>query len=115
MIRRKGDMRLESRHNIRGGDGVVDVVHLLEKADTNDKLRLCSVMTILPGCSMGEHPHHAPEAEIYYILEGELWASYNGVETTLREGDAMYTTNSGVHSVRNVTDKPCLMIAIIIS
>ena len=115
MIRRKQDMRVEPRHNIRGGDGVIDTLHFLEKEDTLDKIKLCSVMTILPGCSMGEHPHDAPEGEIYYILEGQLWASYNGEETILHKGDAMYTTNSDKHAVRNVTNEPCTLLAIVIN
>ena len=115
MIRRKQDMRVEPRHNIRGGDGTIDTLHFLEKADTKDKVNMCAVMTILPGCSMGEHPHNAPEGEIYYILEGELWASYNGEETVLHTGDAMYTTDGNMHAVRNITDAPCKLLAIVIA
>jgi len=36
------------------------------------------------------------------------------VETHLYEGDTMFTTNGETHSVRNATDKPVKMLAIVL-
>ena len=114
MIRKKEDMRLQKRENLRGGVGAIDTHHILESEEFCAKGTLCSVMTFEPGCSIGEHPH-GPDAEIYYILEGELIVTDQGVEHTLHVGDVMYTTNGEIHSVRNGSDKRARMMAIVLS
>lgn len=113
MIRRKDERRLEERPNIRGGDGVIHSSHLLEKEELLGKATLCTVFTLDPGCSIGYHAHD-PEAEFFYILEGELEANDNGTMTRLHPGDVMYTGGGATHSVRNDTDRPARMIAIIL-
>ena len=49
------------------------------------------------------------QAEMYYILEGELEGKENDQVVTLCAGDVMFTSFGDVHSVRNVTDKPAKM------
>ena len=102
MIRKMADMRLQERPNVCGGDGVLHARHLVEASESAGKASLCCVMTIDPGCSIGPHPH-GPDAEMYYILEGELEGKENDQVVTLCAGDVMFTSFGDVHSVRNVT------------
>ena len=114
MIRRKEDMRVQERANIRGGNGVIQTLHLLEPEEFAAKGTLCSIMTFEPGYSIGVHPH-GPDGEIYYVLEGELEATEQGVTTVLRQGDVMFTTNGDTHSICNKTEAVARLLAIVIS
>ena len=77
MIRRKEQMTTTDRPNLRGGDGVIRAYNLLEPQELCGKANLCAIMTVEPGCSIGEHPH-GPDAELYYMLEGTLEAWDDG-------------------------------------
>lgn len=50
---------------------------------------------------------------MYYILEGELEGKEKDQVVTLCAGDVMFTSFGDVHSVRNVTDKPAKMLAVV--
>lgn len=112
MIRKVSEMRLQERPNVCSGDGVIHTLHMVEASESAGKASLCAVMTIDPGCSIGPHPH-GPDAEIYYILEGELEGKENDQVVTLCPGDVMFTSFGDVHSVRNLTDQPAKMLAIV--
>ena len=112
MIRKMADMRLQERPNVCGGDGVLHARHLVEASESAGKASLCCVMTIDPGCSIGRHPR-GPDAEMYYSPEGELEGKENDQVVTLCAGDVMFTSFGDVHSVRNVTDKPAKMLAVV--
>lgn len=114
MIRRKDQMKTEERPQMRGGEGVIHAYQLLEPADLCGKANLCAILTVDPGCSIGEHAH-GPDAEIYYVLEGQLEASDNGEQTVLHPGDAMFTAQGKTHSVRNTGDQPAKLLAVVIA
>lgn len=114
MIRRKEQMRTSEKPNLRGGEGVIHAYDLLEAPEMREKLKLCSILTIEPGCSIGEHPH-GPDAEFYYLLEGELEVTDNGEKTTFHPGDAMFTACGETHSARNNTQKDAKLLAIVIA
>ena len=113
MIRRKEQMTTTDRPNLRGGDGVIRAYNLLEPQELCGKANLCAIMTVDPGSSIGEHPH-GPDAELYYMLEGTLEAWDDGEKTVLNPGDAMFTAQGKTHAVRNVSDKPAKMLAVVI-
>lgn len=113
MIRRNKDMQVQVRENIRGGSGTLENTHLFSTEEMLNKCNLCTVFTFDPGDSIGPHPHD-PDAEIYYILSGELCVTDEGVEHTLYPGDAMFTSKGEVHSVANKSDKQATMMAIIL-
>ena len=114
MFRKSSDMRLQERPNICGGEGVIHAQHLLEADETAGKARMVAIMTIDPGCTFGAHPH-GPDAEMYFILEGELEGTENGNVYTMRAGDVMFTANGDVHAVRNLTDMPVRMLAMVLN
>ena len=98
MIRRKENMETMDRPQLWGGEGVVHCYKMLETEEMGGKVRTCAINTLEPGCSIGIHAH-GPDAEIYYVLEGEVQAWDNGQETVLHIGDAMYT--GGGHTRRH--------------
>lgn len=112
MIKRQGDSRQEAR-NIGGGNGDIILHHRLEKEDTFGKSRLCAELTIQPGCSIGQHAHDG-ETEIFYLLEGELVSTNDdGTTEPFCKGDVMVTGGGETHGLRNESDKPAVMLAVI--
>lgn len=114
MVKEKKDMRVEMKHELRGGNGDIETLHLLEKEETLGKCNLCSHMTLQPGVSIGLHPH-GPDAEIYYCLKGEIAVGDNGEEKVLRAGDIMFCGGGNTHCAENRTNEPAEMIAIVIA
>lgn len=114
MIFRKSENRYEVRSELRGGKGELGFYHIMEKEDTLGKANMLARLTIEPGCSIGEHPH-MPEAEIYYILSGEVVVTDNGAEAVLRAGDMMFTGNGDTHSVENRSGETAEFLAFILA
>ncbi|HEY3382848.1 MAG TPA: cupin domain-containing protein [Vicinamibacterales bacterium] len=114
MIKRQQDMRIEMRDQIRGGDGTIRCINLLEKSECFGKVNLCALLNLEKGQSIGVHAH-GPDAEIYYLLSGRLTATDNGVDTCLEAGDAMLTGNGETHSVRNDGDQLAVLMAVVLA
>ena len=77
------------------------------------KAKMCARITLPPGSSIGEHPHQ-PEAEIYYVLDGEITVTDNDERIVLHPGDAMYTGGGNRHSATNESFRNAEMMAIIL-
>lgn len=110
MIRYQKDMRPETKANMRGGNGSVSLMPLFDEHIPH--LRLLSVITLEPGCSIGEHPHEA-EAEVYYVLEGQATVMDNGTSYTLSPGDAHLCRSGESHELRNDGTSTLRILAII--
>ncbi len=54
--------------------------------------------------SSGPPPHQHPWDESYVVLEGELWVSRGGEETTLQVGEAIRVPAGVVHAYRVLSD-----------
>jgi len=106
-------MRVEMRDRLRDGEGTLRLTNLLEPSDCFGKVNLCALVEIEPGKSVGVHAH-GPDAELYYLLEGRLAVTDDGVETWLEEGDAMFTGNGGTHSARNDGDRTATLMAVVL-
>lgn len=114
MIKHQEEMRTEMRDRIRGGEGTLHCLNLLEKAECFGKVNYCAIMTLEPGQSIGIHPH-GPDAEIYYLLEGTLEANDNGVETSFSAGDVMFTGNGETHSIRNAGQVTARVLSVVVA
>ena len=114
MVRNKEEQKLEVRRQMRGGTGDITLRALFSEEEMLGRVRLCSVITVEPGCSIGAHAHD-PDFEIYYMLEGELQMDDNGVQRILHAGDAMLTRNGESHSVVNCTKQTARMLAIVVN
>jgi quercetin dioxygenase-like cupin family protein len=104
----------EIRQAMRGGPGQIEVAQLFSTEESNGKLRLCARLTVQPGCGIGEHAH-APDAELVYILSGELTVNDNGTTRVLHAGDATFTGDGAVHSLVNRSNAPVQILAVVMN
>ncbi|MBQ2895418.1 MAG: cupin domain-containing protein [Oscillospiraceae bacterium] len=100
--------------NLKDGPGSVIMQGFLTAEDTNGKLTFANIVTIEPGCGIGDHPH-TTNAEIYWIVEGELVFTEDGQEYILHPGDITYTADGHVHSIENRSTTTARMAAIVIN
>ena len=113
MVKRKGSYTVQKNENMRGGEGVVVIEHLLTKEELYDKGRLYAKIIIEPGCSIGQHVHEG-EMESFYIISGEAELSDNGELVTVYAGDSVLTPSGEGHSVKNIGDATLEIIALIL-
>jgi len=113
MVKRKGSYTIQKNENMRGGDGVVVIEHLLSQSELYEKGRLYAKIILEPGCSIGHHVHEG-EMESYYVVCGEAEVSDNGEVTTIYPGDSVLTPSGEGHSVKNVGDTTLELIALIL-
>ena len=113
MIKLKSELEAKTISNLRGGDGDLLREDLFAEESMHGKARLCAILTIPDGSSIGEHAH-GPDAEIYYILSGTLQVTDNGITKDLTAGDAVFTGGGTSHSVVNKSGKDASMLAVII-
>lgn len=111
MIKRKEAMSMDHKENFKGGTGFLSFVHLFTKEEL-PKTRLCSVLTVEPGASVGQHSHTG-EGELYVVLDGPVTLQEDGVDHILHTGDAEYCSDGHSHGVYNHTDKPAVLMAIV--
>ncbi len=110
---KKLENRVETTvENLVGGAGTVKLSHIFSREEL-PKTRICSVLTLEPGCSVGIHPHQG-EGEIYLILEGSATVHEDGVDYILTEGDAEYCSDGHTHGILNHTDTAMKFLAIVI-
>ena len=114
MIRRKEDRNVEYREHMRGGDGTVQLNHIIhEPGELNDKGRLFSHMHLEKGCGIGWHVHEK-DAELFYILNGTAEYSDNGEIVTLNAGDVSICPAGTGHAIRNASEEPLDFIALVL-
>lgn len=114
MINRAKDQQTEIKEQLRGGDGNAIVRHLITPENSCGKFKMCAVLTLEPGCSIGEHPH-MPDAEFCYLMEGELVIEDGGKEYTVHPGDAWICGDGAQHYSKNCSDKNAVFMAIIVN
>ena len=107
------ELDVQHADGLRGGRGATDVTHYLGPEESDGKVGLCNRITLMPGSSIGEHPH-TEDAEIYYVLEGELVFTENGREQLLRAGDLTYTAHGNTHAMENRSGAPASLLAVVV-
>lgn len=115
VIRRGQDMKQETVAGMRGGQGEVQIVHILEreKDEFANKGRLYAKNILKPGTSIGLH-EHVGDFEAYYILSGEGTVDDNGEQTVVKAGDLVLTRNGEEHSIENKGDADLVFMALIL-
>ena len=113
MLVRKNQQGLQQRENMRGGEGTVDIHHILSGDDLPAHSRLAARVVLRPGCSIGEH-EHGGEAELFYILSGMGVALDGDREREVGAGDMLVTAN-GTHAIKNTGSDDLEMLAVIIT
>lgn len=115
MYKAKEEQRIQLRENVRDGTGQIFVRHLLEEAETLGMTTMCLVMTVNPGVSIGPHSHESGvDAEIYYVIQGEVISGEPGHEVLMKAGDVSFTGNGHVHFLENRSEQAAEVFAIII-
>jgi quercetin dioxygenase-like cupin family protein len=112
MFKTKDQMLREVKENVRGGNKAIEFTHDFTAQETFNKARLCAVLEIPPGASIGPHSHD-PDAEMYFVLEGELTVVENGISKVLRPGEATFTGGGDTHSVVNHGQASAKMLAVL--
>ena len=82
-------------------------------ARTATEALMFSRIVIPVGSCIKEHPHN-PEAEIYYILEGEVEVTDNGAKAILHGGDVVFTGGGDTHSIKNIGTTDAVFMAVIL-
>lgn len=112
MIRKKEDQIPEERMDVCEGKGPVHLLNVYT-ADELPGARMFARITVDPGSVFGRHQHH-DEAEIYYLLKGELVTESDGQEYALKPGDSSMTKDGEIHLLRNETDESAELLAVIL-
>lgn len=113
MVRKKEEFRKELKEGLRGGAGTAKLAHLFDKDELLGKCEMCAIVELEQGASVGEHSHIA-DAELVYVLEGEVTTTQNGTKKVLKPGDASFIGGGNTHSTVNLTDRPTKVLAVVI-
>lgn len=113
MIIQRNEMKTEIREKMRGGDGSVGIVHLVD-CEKEKNVRMIAEVTLQPGCSVGNHSHEA-ETEYFLILSGNGTINDNGTVAPVKAGDVIATGNGASHSISNTGDTPLVLHAVIVT
>jgi mannose-6-phosphate isomerase-like protein (cupin superfamily) len=113
MVVESSQMREEIRNNMRGGNGDVTLIHMLEKDDMMGKARLAARIQVPVGASVGSHTH-GPDAEILIVLSGTALVDDNGTSRALSAGDIVFIGGGQAHSFSNAGDTLLEIIGIAI-
>ena len=113
MVIHPSEMRKEVRERLRGGDGSVSMLHLVE-GDRMTNARLLARLTMPPGSSIGEHAHMT-ETEYYIVEKGSGIVNDNGVDKEIGPGDVVVTGGGDSHSIRNNGNEDLEFLAVIVT
>jgi len=113
MIKLKNDQRVELLEKPHDGEGVIEIKHIVEAGNHNNKhLKTMARITLKPGDVVGYHTHEGV-TEVIYILEGR--ALYNdGTERILEPGDAAVVYEKDGQSIRCAEEGPLTYLAVIL-
>ncbi len=113
MIRHQKEMETIYPEHVCNGLNHIEKQFVFSTEEMSGKAKMFARITLPCGSSIGEHPHQ-PEAEIYYILEGEVVVTDNDRREILHAGDAVFTGNGDRHSVANESNQPAVLMAVIL-
>ena len=113
MIRTPHEMKVETRENMRGGTGPLTLRHYFAPDEFGAKTRLCALLTLPPGSSIGEHAHEG-EDEVYLILRGSGVVREQDGERRVTAGDAVLTGRGASHALANDGAEPLELAAFVI-
>ena len=113
MIIRNDAHPMDEKTEMRGGNGTIQIKHIVGEDVLCDKGRLFAQITVKPGCSIGCH-EHLHEREIFYVLSGIGKVTDCDQEYELYPGDVLVTGHEQTHSVVNDGQENLEMAALIL-
>lgn len=112
MVKKADEIRLELSPNLKGGEGTVRILNILEPEETHGTARLFGISIIPVGGSIGKHTHEG-DFETYYILKGKARVNDNGTIHELVPGDMTHCCDGDYHSIENIGDVDLEYVAVI--
>lgn len=113
MYVKKASHQGQERPNMRGGKGTVMITPIADGDQLPAKCRLFSTITLPAGASIGVHTHEG-ECEMFYILQGRVVITDDGVTYEAHPGDCILTHSGHSHGVENPGKEPVVMVANIV-
>ncbi len=113
MIKHKNEIETVTVENQGNIAGIINKEVILTPVEMLDKAYMFNVINLPSGSQIKEHPHF-PDAEIYYILEGEVVVTDNDKREVLHAGDVVFTGNGDRHSVSNESGHDAKFLACIL-
>ena len=113
MIKRKDELSTKLEPNLKGGEGTVRVLNILEQQEMFGLGRLFAISIIPPGASIGKHTHEG-DFEVYYILKGRARLNDNGQVAELGPGDVSQCRDGHFHSIENIGEEDLEYLAVIL-
>lgn len=113
MIKYKKDIAMTVVENSGNIEGRISKDIILTPEEMLDKALMFNVITLPSGSKIKEHSHQ-PDAEIYYMLEGEAIVTDNDTQAVIHAGDVVFTGNGDRHSITNKSGKDIRFLACIL-
>ena len=95
------------------GEGSAQLMSWLGDAELCPNLSLLTTITLEPGATVSDHPHHG-EAEIYCLTQGSGDYNGNGKAVAVKAGDVTVCYDGEMHGLRNTGDGELVFHAIIV-
>lgn len=114
MIRKKAELSVEKKENLRDGNGTIIFEKIVNQEDLRGKGKIFNKITIPSGNSIGMHDH-TDDFEVYYILKGKGKVFDNGEYIEVNEGDVVYTADGNEHSIENIGNDDLEFIALVLN
>lgn len=106
-------MVIETRSNMRGGDGEVTITNWLAGEDKPKNVRLIGVIELPEGASIGVHKHEG-EAEVFHIISGTGIYNDDGELVEVKAGDTTLCPSGSEHGIKNAGNEPLVFNAVIV-
>ena len=113
MIKYKKNIAINVVENSGNIEGRISKDIILTPEEMLDKALMFNVITLPSGSKIKEHSHQ-PDAEIYYMLEGEAIVTDNDTQAVIHAGDVVFTGNGDRHSITNNSGKDIRFLACIL-
>lgn len=114
MVRRNEQLTHLFNERMKGGEGTVEVIRVLEPGEYKSGLKLIAELVLRPGCSLGYHTHEGEE-EIIHVLSGSALYNDDGELTGLSAGDSCVCLSGHGHSIACApgAEEPLVVYAVI--
>lgn len=113
MLKKLADRKLVLQNELKGGEGIVSILHCFSNDEFSSKIRHCSTTIIPPGASIGLHKHENEE-EVYILIEGQGILNDGKSKMKIEKGDVILTKSGESHSVINSGKDDLKIIAVIV-
>lgn len=102
--------KVRASHEDPKNTGVLKQILYRRDDLTSGRIQMVNWATLLPGKSFSEHQHEDMD-EIFIMLHGKVEITIGNEREILEKGDTVVVPEASVHSMKNLTDKEVLFIA----